>query len=230
MSVTSLSSSESAVDYVNSKGRLIARSLGLSEKKYDNTFSVRIYNDVIIEKKYFEKLPITFKEKIESKYLNSTVSYHNKIDNTFKIGYFTLDAWRISKMLQGDWDEKMADIFLKTVRNEDINPNEFSRFFSNRRVSYFGAELGGHSNKLLFHNFIQLPLIPLMIRNTKLEAINKDMIKVGDDYCIFESSKVTPEDSLLLYEEDRFKEGLNPDYINPYTRHKISSRFFGEII
>ena len=57
MSVTSLSSSEFAVDYVNSKGRLIERSLGLSEKKYDNTFSVRIYKDVIIETQYIEKLP-----------------------------------------------------------------------------------------------------------------------------------------------------------------------------
>ena len=231
MSDTTLSTSQAAVNFVNAQGRLVAKSLSLPEKLYDNTFTIRIYRDVIIEKTYIEKLPISFKMDFDSGYLKATSGYKSKIDNTLKIGYFTLDAWRISKMLQGQWDDRISNAYLKAVSGEEMDSNELKLFFNNRKALYSGSIKDDIlNNELLFHKFLQLPLIPSMIKNTKLEAININMIQQRDDYSVFESCKLTKENSLFLYDEDWVLSKLNSNYINPFTRHTIFSRYFGETI
>lgn len=227
---TTLSTSQAAIKFVDNQGRLIAKSLGLQEKKYDGTFSIRIYRDIILESTYLKKLPASFRKDFSDRFYTATLNRLNEIDNTIKLGYITLDTWRISKMLQGQWDEPLPSLYAKAVLCEQMDDKELSFFFSNRKLIYSGVALHGSNTYQLFHTFIQLPLIPYMIRDTKLGILNTNMIKEGIDYTIFEGCILKPGQPIEVSSIEDIESELNVNYHNPFNEFTLFSRNLAETI
>jgi hypothetical protein len=139
-------------------------------------------------------------------------------------GFITFDAFRMLSLSEGIWTENMEKQYnlivdrATTDENGNVSPGKYDQsrydvFFPSMKLQYFG-QLKTDSNlrQQAFHKFNLIPLIPGMIKGTKLEQLHKSMMEQGVDYMTFDSgSKVSTlkNESAELYSQDRV---FNNDY------------------
>ena len=192
---TTISVSQSSMNYVNSKGRLVAKAMGLEQKQFDGTMGVRIYGDIKIQSENITHLQKVFMEKFKDqalvdKILDPFMKDSKGVGNMKESdaqGYITLDAYRMLKMLQGDWTKPMEAIYLKEVNGDPLTQDETEQFFSVMKGQYAGPLATDKLYVPVFHKYSLMPLIPSLIKGTNMEAVNRDMIESEHDYATFES-------------------------------------------
>jgi len=217
------------MDFINSKdenGQIKARGWsnkvtgGKSEHKdYDG----RINTGVIADHKAISEYLDEIQEALPGVDLKS----YKEMEEGDGQGFIGFDSYRLLSIAQGIWTTEQEVQYNYIVdRATDENGNiipgkydqtEFTEFFPSMKLQSFGpldtdAPLRQQAN----HKFNLVPLIPGMIKGTKLESLSQKMMEQGLDYVTFKSgSKLSTlskneSGSDQYYNKDR---SLNEDLV-----------------
>ena len=114
-------------------------------------------------------------------------------------GFISFDAFRLLSIAQGIWtaqqEEQYNIIVNESTTDADGNvipgtydQRKYKDFFPSMKLQYFGPlDTNAPLRQQALHKFNLVPLIPGMIKGTKLETLHKDMMEQGIDYMTFES-------------------------------------------
>lgn len=248
---STLSLSAGSIDYVNKfLGRPYSKKLGITEKHFDCTFDTRIYQDVeavsalmgTIEApgelrtaftEYFTKRFGDSKNIEDIKTLvEQTLKPYTDMKEGDAQGWITLDAWRIAKDLQGQWNDEIEKLYQKEINGEELTGKELDNFFAIIKAQYTGPLQTEYLFVPGFHKYSLMPLLPSMIKGTSLEAINRDMLEQGHDYATFVSgSKIAiigKPQPLYIDQKDRIPNITKPGEVSKFVTNTINLRYFGE--
>lgn len=235
---TTTSTDKGTVDYVNSKGRATAKAMGIAEKQYDNKFDTVIFKDVTPDSVYLEHYRAKFSEHLQKQFPG--ISDEALVEKVMQLsapytksgikegdaqGWITLDSYRIFKMIQGQWNRKMEDLYQRAAKGEEISAEDVL-FFAPLKPQYFGPLKTDMLYAPAFHKFSLVPLIPSLIKGSNMESINKNLMLKGADYAVFGSgSKVAVKGDLAPFYTDQ---DARTPYDGEYTLNTVYARYLKE--
>lgn len=209
---------------------------------FDGTVHTAVMQDPILrsiyEKQYAEALRADLEPRLKQsgrytqkeieKILDKELEAYQKIKATDGQGYITFDAYRILRILNGEWEPSDEALYKKILRGDRILPAESNRFFQVLKLQYYGPLAITGAPLMAFHKFSLLPLIPTFVKDTPLEALHNKMVEQGIDYSLFATaSKIgsigtngendkffaTKENNNLAFTSPDFKFTDNPVYL-----------------
>ncbi len=122
-------------------------------------------------------------------------------------GWITLDFYRTFKLSQGKWYPQHEAIYEKASKGLPLTLEE-TFYFMPIKAQYAGPLDYDGVFAPAFHKFSLVPLLPALIKGTKMEAMNEKMIRNNVGYGLFESgSKVA-----TILNEDGAKDKFYNDY------------------
>jgi hypothetical protein len=190
--------SNSFYEFMATKNRLYAKSLGVTDSKYqfNGILNTAVFQDsnVAMPSEMFEEYVNAY---IESSKLNGrtvtkeqaekALEGYKKINEGDGQGWVTFDSYRLLKIAEGDWSDSQEELYKKIVNKEEISEADTLEFFPPYKVQYSGPL---QSNKLqiqAFHKFSLAPLIPSVIKGTNMEILHNNMTRQNVDYGLFQS-------------------------------------------
>jgi hypothetical protein len=106
-------------------------------------------------------------------------------------GWITFDSYRILLNLEGKWSDQQEEMYQKIINGQDIDHRTLTQFFPPQKLQYFGPLDTEGLPITAFHKFSLFPLVPTVIKGTKLEDLHDKMVNENIDYALFQSgSKV----------------------------------------
>jgi hypothetical protein len=142
------------------------------------------------EKANREKIKVN-REKIKAEAIKTFQPYL-EMDEADAQGYITLDAYRELKEAQGSWQPEHQEIFDKLLNDEELQPSEIKKFFAPIKAQYWGplqtdeSIMNGLSVNAM-HKYSLIPLLPNLIKDTKLQQLNEKMMREDIGYVTFKS-------------------------------------------
>ena len=190
--------SNSFYEFMATKNRLYAQSLGVTDSKYqfNGILNTAVFQDsnVAMPSEMFEEYVNAY---IKSSKLNGrtvtkeqaekALEGYKKINEGDGQGWVTFDSYRLLKIAEGDWSDSQEELYKKIVNKEEISEADTLEFFPPYKVQYSGPL---QSNKLqiqAFHKFSLAPLIPSVIKGTNMEILHNNMTRQNVDYGLFQS-------------------------------------------
>ncbi len=190
--------SDSFYEFMATKNRLYAQSLGVTDSKYqfNGILNTAVFQDsnVAMPSEMFEEYVNAY---IESSKLNGRTVTKEQAEKALKgykeinegdgQGWVTFDSYRLLKIAEGDWSDSQEELYKKIVNKEEISEADTLEFFPPYKVQYSGPL---QSNKLqiqAFHKFSLAPLIPSVIKGTNMEILHNNMTRQNVDYGLFQS-------------------------------------------
>ncbi len=174
---------------------------------YSETMNTAIVENMKIDSAYFNKLVEEYtnqevarlkkankefnREKIKAK-AKKTFEPYLGMDEADAQGYITLDAYRELKEAQGAWQPEHQEIFDKLLNDEELQPSEIKKFFAPIKAQYWGplqtdeSIMNGLSVNAM-HKYSLIPLLPNLIKDTKLQQLNEKMMREDIGYVTFKS-------------------------------------------
>lgn len=205
---------ETSITWINNKGRLYERKLGITKEKGENILNSdgsvnsavfqdsnpkSIYYDHYLDifKQHFrEKMGSVSESKI-TKAAEKALEKYKKIDEEGNAqGWCTFDFYRILRSLEGKWTDKQERMYNDIINEVPVDPKTVIDTFPVYKLQYWGhmKVKDGEMPLVAFHKFSVLPLIPGIIakEDSNLDKLHKKMMKEGIDYALFQSgSKVS---------------------------------------
>jgi hypothetical protein len=104
-------------------------------------------------------------------------------------GYITLDYYRMLKANENNWTDAQEALYQKELKGEYVSAKEISDAFPIYKLQHSGPIpiKGGVYPIQSIDKFALMPLIPSLIKGTRLERINLEMMRQGSDYLLFDS-------------------------------------------
>lgn len=259
---------ENFINSDNFGGRMLSKSKGV-DYTYTSVLNTGVIKDPIIDSVSYDKILVRFKDALEKKYAkNKTTEWLSKtkkekakilnadallrVDGYLKMkvadgqAYITLDIYRILSKGMDNWSNAQERLYQKIVAGEDIDVLKIAEFFPVRKFQYYGPAATNTLPITFFHKYSLFPLVPNVIKDTKLELVNDMMIAQKMDYLLYESaSKLsvitnngTPD--ILYNEEGNVNTDLiftnNPifvgylkDQVKQSTSYKRKQRFSSQL-
>jgi len=180
---------------------------------YSETMNTAIVENMKIDSAYFNKLVEEYtnqevarlkkanekkkankkvnREKIKAEAIKTFQPYL-EMDEADAQGYITLDAYRELKEAQGSWQPEHQEIFDKLLNDEELQPSEIKKFFAPIKAQYWGplqtdeSIMNGLSVNAM-HKYSLIPLLPNLIKDTKLQQLNEKMMREDIGYVTFKS-------------------------------------------
>ncbi len=190
------------------------------EKQYAEVLRADLYPRLKQSGKYSEA-------EIE-KILNKELKAYLEIKAADGQGYITIDAYRILRALNGEWEPADEALFKRIVSGKRVGREEANRFFQVLKLQYYGPLAVPGIPVQGFHKFSLLPLIPTLIKGTDLEKLHNKMVSEGIDYSLFATgSKVAsigtagqndafytaPDNKITAFTDPSYKFTDNPVYV-----------------
>lgn len=163
--------------------------------------------------------------------------------------YVSFDTFRMLAISQGIWTDEQESMYKAIVNRATVDeqgnvlPGTFDQsqvndFFQCMKLQYFGPINSEGMTQTAFHKFNLVPLIPTLIKGTKLEALHNKMMSEGIDYVTHKSgSKGSNLGVNDIYNaETREMQNLDKPFVTTpiYTKYlknqlKIASHFKGKV-
>lgn len=217
---------------VDQNTNLQAKALGLNNPVSNVTNSV-VFEDNKVASVYVDTYRTQLGELgLEESKINDIVSKYEDANEGDAQGWVTLDFYRTFKLAQGKWYPEHETAYQKASRGELLTQEELF-FFMPIKAQYAGPLDYEGAFAPAFHKFSLVPLIPTVIKGTKLESLNQKMIKNNVGYGLFESGSKVATILDLNGKKDRFysdyKERLAVDPDTPFaTLNPIFNQYLKE--
>lgn len=135
-------------------------------------------------------------------------------------GWISFDAYRLLNKSSNEWSDGQEALYQKMLRNEPISKEDLTTTFPVRKFQYFGNVTSDNLDVALslkaFHKFSLMPLIPQLIKGTKLQDLHERMMEQGIDYATFQSGSKLTSISKINYntESNKFEPLYDEFYDN----------------
>jgi hypothetical protein len=155
---------------------------------YDGKLNTAVLEESKADSKYID----TFREIIGSK----AESYLG-MEEADGQGWITFDSYRLLNLSYNEWSDEQEALYQKMLSGENYSQDEILATFPVRKFQYFGHvtnDLGVSASlsTTAFHKYSLMPLIPDLIKGTKLEKLNEKLMREHIDYAVMKSgSKVS---------------------------------------
>lgn len=197
------------------------------EKKWGNTFRTAILQDAKVESPlvddYIKAFEDSEKERLgrdltpeELEQIQNAFSEYRGMKTGDGQGWITFDAYRGLLITLGKWTDYQEDMYNAILSGKNISVADVSQFFPVKKLQYWGPLKSEGLPLIGFHKFSLMPLIPTVVKGTKLEILHNKMVSQGIDYATFLSgSKVNTITKNgradKFYEYSNLKAGEEPD-------------------
>lgn len=107
--------------------------------------------------------------------------------------WITFDAYRALELRFNNWSPYKEELYQKILRNETMDDAEVLKtFFPIKKLQYSGPLKLENFAANAFHKYSLIPLIPTLVKGTRLEALHNKLVSQGLAYGVTHSgSKVT---------------------------------------
>jgi exodeoxyribonuclease-5 len=180
-------------------------------RSYDGTVVTAIINDHKVNSIYLDELAEDIK--------NSLGPYNN-MNEADGQGFISFDFYRMLSISQGLWSPVKEAMYNNIVNGVAFDQTRVNEFFESMKLQHFGPVKTDGLPGMAFHKFNLIPLIPNMIKGTKLEDLHDKMMEQGIDYMTFASG------SKLTSVSNSESESPNDDYYNKETRETTTDPTF----
>jgi len=242
-------SDEGFVNYVNSDqfgGRAYGKTKGV-DYKYTSTLRTAVISDDIINSAYKDKFieraekEITerFKNRKDSTWLNASKeeretiirdqaelqygAYEGMKTNDSQ-GLISFDTYRILARSLKDWSQEQEDMYQDIVKGKVVDRTKVEQVFPVMKLQYAGALMTESLPIMAGHKYSLMPLIPTLIKNTKLEQVHNMMIQQNIDYIVPISGSKISTITRDGKPDQLYKDGkLNTDLV--FTNNPIYTGF-----
>jgi len=159
-------------------------------RSYDGTINTGVIQDAEVVSEYLGEL-----EKV----IPGALAPYKNMNEADGQGFISFDYYRMLSISQGLWSPTKEGMYLQITNNQPYDQTRVKEFFQSMKLQYYGPVKSGTLGAVAFHKFNLVPLIPTMIKGTKLEVLHNKMMEQGMDYVTFESgsklSTVSKSDS-----------------------------------
>lgn len=178
---------------------------GWKARNYDGTIKTAIIQDDLKNSRYYDEYKEDLKKDILARIQgNETIkdkeAYAEKIsaieaDEYLNMntgdgqGYISLESYRKLKFLEGSWSNEQENLYRKIAVGEKIGVGEVIKFFPSYKLQYFGAVETEGLGLTTFNKFSLTPLIPSVLKGSRLEKLHDKMMEDQIDYVLFESGE-----------------------------------------
>jgi hypothetical protein len=141
-------------------------------------------------------------------------------------GWCTFDFYRALSIRLRKWGPYQESLYKKILAGQTIKDS--SKFFPVLKLQYWGSlETENQLPGIGFHKFSVFPLVPNVIKNSKLETLHNKMVSQGLDYAAFLSASkintITTDGKVDKFYDDPKTLGplaiTDPDYV--FTKNNI---------
>lgn len=209
---------------------LQAKTLGV-DNKITNVTNTVVFKDNVVPSAYTEIYRKQLTELgIAKDVVDNIVSKYEDANEGDAQGWITLDFYRTFKLAQGKWYPEHEVAYVKASNGEALSEEE-QFYFMPIKAQYAGPLQYEGAFAPAFHKFSLVPLLPSVIKGTKMEAMNEKMIRNNVGYGLFESgSKVA-----TILDENGKKEQFYQDYkertaVDPSTTFKQVNPIFNHYL
>jgi hypothetical protein len=177
----------------------------VEQRAYDGTFRSSVFADKVTKSEYlkeYTKAAIDA-ETTRLKSLNASQEQINKAEEVIKKrfdeaygamkegdaqGWITLDSYRLLMKSLNKWDTNVHEkLYNKILAGEEVSALDVAKFFPVKKMQYWGPLATDGLPVYAFHKFSLMPLVPTVIKGTKLEQLHNKMVEQQIDYSLFES-------------------------------------------
>jgi len=175
------------VNLVLGKPFAMKAGVDVNHLQYNGILNTAVVADVEVGSYYFDEYKKALDEEetvIDEKYGAGKI---NEADAAALVAY---DTYRIIRSGQGKWSKEDEDLFQRELSEETIK--DVKTFAPVVKMGYFGPLETSELPLQALYKFALFPLIPSVIKGTKLEALHNKMMAEGVDCLTFKSgSKVS---------------------------------------
>jgi len=175
--------------YANSQyyksSNLDAPTPGLQERRILDT---AVLEDAIEDSAYYDTM-VKFamdpknagwsKKKAEARY----APYKN-MKSADAQAWITFDAYRGLEIRLGNWGPIKEQLYWDIINGKSIDAERLEQFFPVKKYQYAGPISTSNFSVNGFHKYSVMPLIPTVIKGTRLEALHNKMISQGVAYSV----------------------------------------------
>ena len=184
----------------------------------------------------------------ENKAIDDEFSEYAKMKIGDGQGWITFDSYRDLLISMGKWSVYQEELYWDIIKGKDVSKAKLAQFFPVKKMQYGGPLATKEGLPLQgYHKFSLMPLIPTVIKGTKLETLHNKLVAQGIDYALFQSgSKInsitkegTPDkfytDNTKLtdveFEKDDYEFTINPIFTNYFKDQvEIQESYKGSVI
>ena len=163
-----------------------AKREGIEIPKENTTYDGSIKTAVIKEKK-----TSSIYSKLYSEYVGINISEYEKMKEADGQGWISFDMYRILSRSSNEWSDAQENLYQKIAKGETVSNEDVKTTFPVRKFQYYGPIQGASESVRLaltaFHKYSLAPLVPSVIKGTKLEKLHNSMMKQGIGYVTMES-------------------------------------------
>jgi len=185
--------------------RYYADKEGYTVRNYDGTLHTAILKEKYIDSKYYDEYKDVLKkdilerlkgnrtmtkaekEKYAEKLADTEIDAYTKMQEADGQGHITFESYRMLKYAEGNWSDAQEDLYRKIANGTKVSVSDILEFFPPYKLQYFGNIQSTGLAVTSFHKFSLAPLIPSVIKNTKLEKLHDKMMTEQIDYAVHES-------------------------------------------
>jgi hypothetical protein len=102
-------------------------------------------------------------------------------------GWISFDSYRLLMKSLNKWTPKHESLYNKILSGQEVSSSDVAQFFPVKKMQYWGPLATEGLPVYAFHKFSLMPLIPSVIKGTKLEKLHNKMVEQQIDYALFES-------------------------------------------
>ena len=200
---------EGFINYVNSDqfgGKKYGKTKGINNP-LSSILNTGVINDDIVNSAYREKFVERAKKEIakkftlrkDSKWLNASekereeivskqaevqYSAYKKMKTNDSQALITFDTYRFIAFALKDWSQQQEDMYQDIVAGKSIDREKSEQVFPVMKLQYAGALMTNSLPLMAGHKYSLFPLIPTVIKGTKLEQVHDMMINQNMDYIV----------------------------------------------
>lgn len=242
-------SDEGFVNYVNSDqfgGRAYGKTKGV-DYKYTNILRTGVISDDVITSPYKDKfiertekeIAERFKYRKDKTWLNATEEEKQEIvraqaeiqydaykgmKTNDSQGLISFDAYRILAKSLKDWSQEQEDMYQDIVKGKPVDRKKSEQVFPVMKLQHAGPLMTESLPLMAGHKYSLFPLIPTVIKGTKLEQVHDMMIQQNMDYLVPISGSKISSITKDGKPDELYKDGkLNTDLV--FTNNPIYTGF-----
>jgi hypothetical protein len=243
---TTYATGEHAITYANKIGRPLEYLNNGKVRGYDEKLNTVIFDDHKPASRYYDEYLKVYYEEL----LEENADKLNKLSDSERVkeeeklmekaksalnpyskgemkegdaqGWINPDTYRMLLTLEGKWSDKQENLYQKIISNREVKASEIVDTFPPLKLQYWGPIDTDGLNKIAFHKFSLVPLMPNVVKDKTVQKLLNSMLDKGIDYALFASgSKV----STLTRNKvtDKFYENDNRDvnFDKDFTINKV---------
>jgi exodeoxyribonuclease-5 len=176
----------------------------VGQRDYNGTFNTAVLADVVSTSVYIDEYKKAAKDKERKRLAKTNASQDtiNKamqnIDNIFDDayagmkegdaqGWISFDAYRLMMRGLDKWTTLHEKLYVRILNGDDVSAEDIANFFPIKKMQYWGTLATTGLPVEAFHKFSLMPLIPTVVKGTKLEQLHNKMVEQDIDYAVFAS-------------------------------------------